>query len=77
MKKCALYRCKQCFATMTDEGVTRINRDFVDWMFNDEIEESKIGPIATFKISDNVFIHRCANNTFGLCEFIGWKEIEE
>ena len=20
MKKCALYRCKQCFATMTDEG---------------------------------------------------------
>lgn len=62
---------------MTDEGVTRIDKDFVDWMFNDEIEESKIGSIATFKINDKVFIHRCNDNTVGLCEFIGWKEIEE
>lgn len=77
MKKCALYRCKQCFATMTDEGDIRIDKDIVDWMFENEMEESKIGFIAKFKISDKVLIHRCSNNTVGLCEFIGWKEIEE
>lgn len=33
MKNCALYRCKQCFATMTDEGDVRIDKDIVDWMF--------------------------------------------
>ena len=77
MKKCALYRCKQCFATMADESDVRINKDIVDWMFENEMEDSKIGFIAKFKISDKVLIHRCANNTVGLCEFIGWKEIEE
>lgn len=77
MKKCALYRCKQCFATMTDEEDVRINKDIVDWMFENEMEESKIGFIAAFKISDKVLIHRCNDNTVGLCEFIGWKEIEE
>ena len=77
MKKCALYRCKKCFATMADEGDVRINKDIVDWMFENEMEESKIGFIAKFKISDKVLIHRCDNNTVGLCEFIGWKEIEK
>ena len=77
MKKCALYRCKQCFATMTDEGDVRIDKDIVDWMFENEMEESKIGFIAKFKTNDKVLIHRCANNTIGVCEFIGWKEIEE
>ena len=43
MKKCALYRCKQCFATMTDESDVRIDKDIVDWMFENEMEESKIG----------------------------------
>lgn len=42
-----------------------------------EMKESKIGFIAKFKISDKVLIHRCSNNTVGLCEFIGWKETEE
>ena len=74
MKKCALYRCKQCFATMTDEGGTRINKDFIDWMFNNEIKENEIDSIATFK---KVLIHYCNDNTVGLCEFIGWKEIEK
>ena len=46
MKKCALYRCKQCFATITDEGDVRISKDIVDWMFENEMEESKIGFIA-------------------------------
>ena len=77
MKKCALYRCKQCFATMADEGDVRIDKDIVDWMFENKMEESKIGFIAKFKISDKVLIHCCTNNTVGLCEFIGWKEIEE
>lgn len=77
MKKCALYRCKQCFATITDEDDVRINKEIVDWMFEDEMGESKIGFIVKFKINDKVLIHRCANNTIGLCEFIGWKEIEE
>lgn len=77
MKKCALYRCKQCFATITDEDDVRINKDIVDWMFEDEMGESKIWFIAKFKINDKVLIHRCANNTIGLCEFIGWKGIEE
>ncbi len=77
MKKCALYRCKQCFATMVDESDIRIDKYIVDWMFENEMEESKIGFIAKFKISDKVLIHRCSNNTVGLCEFIGWKEIEE
>lgn len=77
MKKCALYRCKQCFATITDEGDVGINKDVVDWMFETETEESKICFISTFKINDKLLIHRCANNTVGLCEFIGWKEIEE
>ena len=76
MKKCALYRCKQCFATMTDEEDVRINKDIVDWMFKNEMEESKIGFIAAFKISDKVLIHRCNDNTVGLFEFIGWKETE-
>lgn len=77
MKKCALYRCKQCFATMADEGDVRIDKDIVDWMFENEMEESKIGFITKFKISDKVLIHRYDNNTVGLCEFIGWKEIEK
>lgn len=77
MKKCALYRCKQCFAIMTDEGDVGINKDVVDWMFKNETEESKICFISTFQISDKVLIHRCNDNTVGLCEFIGWKEIEE
>lgn len=77
MKKCALYRCKQCFATMTDESDVRISKDIVDWMFENEMEDRKIGFIAKFKTSDKVLIHRCANNTIGICEFIGWKEIEE
>jgi hypothetical protein len=67
---------------MTDEGDVRIDKDIVDWMFENEMKEnemkeSKIGFIAKFKISDKVLIHRCANNTVGLCEFIGWKKIEE
>lgn len=66
MKKCALYRCKQCFATMTDEGDVRIDKDIVDWMFENEMQESKIGFIAKFKISDKALIHRCGNNTVGL-----------
>lgn len=76
MKKCALYRCKQCLATMTDEEDVRINKDIVDWMFENEMEESKIGFIAAFKISDKVLIHRCNDNTVGLCEFIGWRKYE-
>lgn len=71
MKKCALYRCKQCFATITDEDDVRINKDIVGWMFKDEMGESKIGFIDKFKISDKVLIHRCTNNTIGLCKFIG------
>ena len=77
MKKCALYRCKQCFAKITDESDVRIDKDIVNWMFENEMEESKVGFIAKFEISDKVLVHRCANNTIGLCEFIGWKEIEE
>ena len=77
MKKIAFYRCKQCFATVTGEEGSKIDKDVVDWMFENEMEESKAGFIAKFKISDKVFIHRCTNNIFGLCEFIGWKEIEE
>lgn len=50
MKKCALYRCKQCFATMADEGDARIDKDIVDWMFENEMEESKIGFISDEKI---------------------------
>ena len=71
MKKCALYRCKQCFATITDEDDVRINKDIVGWMFEDEMGESKIGFIDKFKISDKVLIYRCTNNTIGLCKFIG------
>lgn len=77
MKKCALYRCKQCFATVTGEEGAKIDKDVVDWMFKDETEEMNVEFIPTFKMSDKVFIHRCTNNIFGLCEFIGWKEIEE
>lgn len=77
MKKYALYRCKQCFATMDDKSDVRINKDIVDWLFENEMEDSKIGFIAKFKTNDKVLIHRCANNTIGVCEFIGWKEIEE
>ncbi len=77
MKKRALYRCKQCSAIMTDEKGVKIDKDVVDWMFYDETEEINVKFIQTFKISDKVFIHRCTNNIFGLCEFIGWKEIEE
>ena len=77
MKKRALYRCKQCSASMTDEEGTKINKDVVDWMLKDETEEINVEFIPTFKTSDKVFIHRCTNNIFGLCEFIGWKETEE
>lgn len=77
MKKCALYRCKQCSAIMTDEEGVKIDKDVVDWMFYDKTEEINVKFIPTFKISDKVFVHRCTNNIFGLCEFIGWKEIEE
>lgn len=77
MKKCALYRCKQRFATITDEEDVRINKDIVDWMFENKTEEREIGFIAKFGVGDKVLIHCCANNTVGLCEFIGWKEIEE
>lgn len=77
MKKRALYRCKQCFATIADESDVRIDKDIVDLMFENEIKESEIGFIAKFKISDKIIIHRCDNNTVGLCEFIGWKETKE
>ena len=77
MKKRALYRCKQCSAIMTDEEGVKIDKDVVDWMFYDETEEINVKFIPTFKISDKVFVHRCTNNIFGLCEFIGWKEIDE
>ena len=51
---------------MADEGDVRIDKDIVDWMFENEMEESKIGFIAKFKISDKVLIHRCSSNTVGL-----------
>jgi hypothetical protein len=62
---------------MDDKSDVRINKDIVDWLFENEMEDSKIGFIAKFKTNDKVLIHRCANNTIGICEFIGWKEIEE
>lgn len=42
MKKCALYRCKQCFATMADESDVRIDKDIVDWMFENEISHLSV-----------------------------------
>lgn len=76
MKKHALYRCKRRFATVTDENGAKINKDVVDWMFEDETEAINVEFIPKFKISDKVFIHRCTNNIFGVCELIGWKEME-
>jgi hypothetical protein len=51
------------------------NGDFIRSMTDDDIRENLTpGICELIKHRDP---ERCANNTIGLCEFIGWKEIEE
>ena len=72
MKRCAVWRCKQCNAIINNAGESEMQEKCFDKLFESKnICDAIIG----YETPNKTFVHHCNSETVGICELIGWRKI--
>ncbi len=73
MKRCSVWRCKQCGTVIYNAESARICNNTFDELFS---SKTVCNNLTGFDLPTVKYTHRCDPQTVGLCEFIGWRKQE-
>ena len=73
MKRCSVWRCKQCGLVIYNNDSGKIYDNTFDELFSLNTDCNNLTGIDLPTVK---YTHRCDQQTIGLCEFIGWRKQE-
>ena len=73
MKRCSVWRCKQCGMTINNAESAEIYDNTFGELFS---SNTVCNNLTGFDLPTVKYTHRCDAQTIGLCEFIGWRKQE-
>ena len=75
MKRCSVWRCKQCDTILDSYGFLILPENILDEFFESEEKGFVYRPPIEEQRTGDIVIHRCDPVTIGVCELIGWRKI--
>ena len=73
MKRCSVWRCKQCGLVIYNAESAKIYDNTFDELFS---LNTVCNNLTGFDLPTVKYTHRCGSQTIGLCDFIGWRKQE-
>ena len=73
MKRCSVWRCKQCGLVIYNAESAKIYDNTFDELFS---SNTVCNNLTGFDLPTVKYTHRCDSQIIGLCDFIGWRKQE-